>query len=358
MLMKIALSIFLAITLSIVTLPPIMVSSQYDVDEVQIISSTLLECPQFGFVVTEKVNEHYQVIRTFERNENIAQPFGHRDEIAEAKAILRLMGMDELFINHKPLSQLLAFANSPRLQTTGTYSRVDAYGNQTVIAPSVAHHEAELIQQARDVYGCLCCFGWTQNDIMFMNLGVAPAWGDYHPGRPGEIGWFAFSSSVSWLTTPFWRLTDSLGIVASYITTSPVDAVGIFSYVEEHLFFSRDVVQEITPTGRSALGRYGGRAISFRLPARIDPYEWVDFTEFRAHISFWGRIGPIHQCRPFAAIASYYHTAFRLGFEDITVSVDSGGVSASIGVSFMLSNQTKSHIELVLSYTAPNCQYC
>jgi len=364
MLNKKHLSIWLAVVLILGTVFPVAAQTR---DEVAIISSRVVKCAHTGSFISEQVDEHHRVIRTFERAGNIHKR-GFTDAHAEARATLLMLGMRPYNIGRLSPEQLEFIASSPRIQAIASYTKTDTYGNTIFVEPTAAYAAAErankaelealdyLLQQSSSPDALVdnqpLTVGYFNDGIMsLIHIAVASA---SDPAR------YTFITDALWLQMPWSRRTDSVGSVASSIAVDFSSMGGWYSYQRRSVvganityhFYSRTAT-----TQHRISGAWQGTAAIVNMPLDTTVTRPIFVMHRHSNLNavnvFEGLMVHPQLITNFNSIGAHYHSGFGIGAITpiVSISFGVGGVAASIGLAPTWHVvTTRRHVPLLLTY--------
>jgi len=348
----------------------IFVLAESNMDSIKIISYNTIECPTFGFIIVEEIDEYNRISRTFERGEG--NQLGARtcvSSLQETKALLLALGMDEYFINRLSDEELNAFVTTPHININVSYSMVDALGNKTYIAPSMAYAYADAARE--EVSPANFSFengiqpmNTTSNGVMRLSHITSRA-SRYRDG----VFWAGhnFITQTHWLVSPSFdrNVQDSIGSTAMNIT--PCTQVHSWlSYTMVRRIVDRNTGLDVSrsyldywrmlqgDTHRLINGSWQGMVLLFTLPEDVvilnSPWPHMStvyqFFDFRISMTYFAYMQFQNIQQSFASIGAYYHNTRKFGLfiGSPTLSISPGsGVSASIGLRFSGANTTQTH---------------
>ncbi len=286
--------------------------------------------------------------RTIRKYEKHGTQVSHK----ETKELLKDLGMRDHFIGNLSQESLTMYAQAESITSIVTYTRTDETGNVEVIDQQTALDAAttysvgdNLINQeigGLDGAGGNVVFGDFEDSYMEMCLMIVYM-GD---------GLYHFSVDAIWLTTPFFRGWDSIGISATHINVENATRSGWFKYesVNTRTYFGTSETTETTNVitfssdennrGKSGYisncsnGTWNGSGAIFSLPIDMNyigefSSEQTRHRNFSAHFEFDGTVDLPLQVINFSAVASYDHATLNLSIAP-SVSIGASGIEAVV----------------------------
>lgn len=289
------------------------------------------------FSAIEYTDDNHQIVRIYSQIPTLSTTCYRLSEQVNhhtTRTILAQLGMDEFFINQLTDEQLDEYANAKSFVSISSYIKTDAEGNISYVSKSDATNSAYAINDRIDQIifdgnGDLDSASASYSDEYLHIYLLIIYKGD---------GTYKFSTDAEWLTLPYFRGNDSLGICAQDIsiinssrsgwisTTCEYDTMlGSSSETQKNTFTASDM-QNVTN------GVWDGSAALFNLPNNFVDVEFQQiYSEIKVHYEFNARVRYPSLESYFNASATYSHTELGLAFSP-SVSIDSNGPSASIGI--------------------------
>ena len=220
---------FISLILSLLMLFAMSVTA-FAVESETVGSTKIVESNGYTFTINERIDEKHQKIRTYSNNHTKSRS---AKSVAETKALLIALGMDEDNVNNLSSETLQEFANGTQITVSTSYSKTDKNNNVTYLNENTALQEASQLKE--------------QQDEIKLNraLGISLATDD-EPDYEDEFadsymkvtyavtyngaGSFLYSVDREWLTMPFFRGFDSLGSCAMNGTVTNSTRSGNYSY--------------------------------------------------------------------------------------------------------------------------------
>ena len=298
-------------------------------------SNAIHTIDEFG--VIEYTDDNHQIIRIYSQTPALSTTCYRLNEQVNhhtTRTILAQLGMDEFFINQLTDEQLDEYANAKSFVGISSYIKTDVDGNISYVSKSDAIKSAYAINNNFD-------------QIIFDGDGhldsASASFSDEYLHIYLLIiykgnGTYKFSTDAEWLTLPYFRGNDSLGICAQNIsiinssrsgwisTTCEYDTrLGSSSETQKNTFTASDM-QNVTN------GVWDGSAALFNLPNNFIDVEFQQiYSEIKTHYEFNARVQYPSLESYFNASATYSHSELGLAFSP-SISIDSNGPSASIGI--------------------------
>jgi len=247
--------------------------------------TTLIEVDEFSFDITEHVDEHRRLTRTFERD---FVPISRSTDYGFANALLLALGFNLEIIDMIPSEALAAIATTTFATSAILYSVGDEYGSHRYISPNFV--DGGIIQVHHGAF------------------------------RVGNSRTYLFVTSGHWLAMPNQRGTGSIGQLASNISVnSSTISVSASKY---HPNFGRMSVPIVGWT-EDLCGNREGASGAFTLPPR-------NFYGFQAIITFEGTLrGSGTDNYPMNTAGTYSHQVLNVNW-----GVGMGARGFLIGVDF------------------------
>lgn len=306
---------------------------------------------EYGFEYIEylKDNKTIRVYTKEENNKTVLKLSNFKSNNRMIKEVLKDLGMGENFIDKTNEEKLSDYALADSIVGISSYIKINEDGLKTVVSEEEAIENSKKINNSRAVI-ITPVPGFPEepeeeryverydDEYMHMYLLIVHLEGER----------YSFSLDIDWLTSPFFRFEDSIGICAEEITVINSTKSGYFSYGCMTIntitgattnTFSDSIDLEFQSVTNS---RWAGAAGSFNLPLDIayDNYS-VQYFNMIAHCEFEANIAHPTLATYFNVIGTYDHTVLSLPF-DATISFGYNNISAGIGFSPMIGVERRS----------------
>lgn len=158
---------------------------------------------------------------------------------------------------------------------------------------------------------------------------------------------------AEWLTMPIIRSYDSVGACGQYLNYLPGTEECEISYDKKELiggYVYDDTIEKTIDNFKPAsVEGWAGTSVVFKLPVDITSSDYsILYSNYSVLFSYEGKVTEPDQRLNFNTIGSYMHSTIGLVFEP-SVSIDTSGVDAGIGISVVAFKDTMS-VWLALSY--------
>lgn len=294
---------------------------------------------EYDFAVSER-SDGFQIVRTYENEKSASaasacalqadSPNNEENTNEKVKAILRSIGMEPAFIDELTQGDLQDYANSERIVGVITYSKADANGNVVTVPADEGMEAMGYTKPSHDNFeGGGIAYSETFEDSYMRLILVVSVEGN---------GLYKFSVDATWLTTPIWRVKDSLGACAQNIAIINDTRSGWYTYDYTQFtplnYYNRSGKDMPIYIDTVANGNWDGSAAVFDLKNDVPDLNQsgnsITYFNHKMHYQFKAYVAYPESETYFNATATYYHTKINF-FSDFSLQISTAGPSVSIG---------------------------
>ena len=285
---------------------------------------------EYAFVYMEYTDSSNRIIRsysslpdhnprTFSRAVSVdaSQPSDKR-----TKAILTSLGMSPDFVNELSAEDLEVYATSPQITSIVSYTKTDGQGNVTpvteeeAIAVTSIDPGFENITHPGDGAGNPA-FSTVEEDTYMKIVFIVTELGD---------GRYKFSVDAEWLTMPYFRFLDCIGIAVQHSSVSYGSLYGWYKYSWRTTTYFESTTNNLTQVfsdsdfAQPSPSAWDGGAATFQLPVDYsDEYSAITNYDFKVHFELEATV--VHPAieTVFNATATYDHSIVS---PDIDLSIN------------------------------------
>lgn len=346
----------IALILSFSLTLPSLATNSYSITDST--TEKAIEINGYNFTISEKSNPSYATIRTYTSPKTKTVR-----SIDETKALLAALGLDEHIIENLSLDDLQLYATSEQIFVSSSYSKCNSVTNETTYLPEeIALSAAEDLTIRQEEY----YDNYANNpESNIMPCGNKPNTSNV----PGEFldsymkitqivshqgsGNLLFRVNAKWLTLPWFRGYDSLGVSAMDCVLATNSGKCKFTYTEAAIVAGYDTIyrtKEQTSSGSQLpiINSSGWCASAgvFHLPSDdlntdvgMTSYK---YSNFEVELTYSGRIASPSEPRSFYVLATYDHSVLNLSVGVPSIGINTKGeLSGSVGISFSRSCDTR-----------------
>lgn len=315
------------------------------------INSLAAETQNDSFGITTTIGENHEIVREYnnayigDRGRAYNIDSSEDGDFTEVKSLLAELGMEQYAIDNLSDEDLYKYANSKKIVSTVSYSKVNENAETVYLSENVALTEASIIEKAQveNIYnaanGIQTSDQNTYEDsymrVFFMTT--------YH-----WDGSYTFSTDARWLTMPTFRWKDAIGASAQHCTVSPTTRSGYVEYdrwllgtgvdttTSHHSVLSSSLFEEVSD------GTFYGSGAVIDLPfdALNTGSTSMYYLNYKAHYQYDGHVLDPATAHYFNAVGSYSHSKANLSISP-SLSIGADGVAGAIGISFGLAQDVR-----------------
>lgn len=306
-------------------------------------TSTVIYNDEFNFQLVETVDENNRIIRTYHKDEqpqtqstySLRSVGNDTDNYERTKALLSDLGMGDAFISELSDEQLEEYAASESMTGIVSYTKSDIEGNVTYVS-----------EEEASVCGGPSTGG--NQDIMDGGDGGSNVYTDevvdsymrlYYMVIYLTEAEYKHTVTAEWLTMPFWRSYDSLGVCSNGLTVEMDSRYGwasydytvetLFSSETENIktyFSSSDFQQPIN-------GDWHGAGVVFNLPETIPSDGYTEYiTNYKVYFEYKSLVRYPTLETYIETNACYEHSKATVVLSP-SLEINSEEVGVSIGIS-------------------------
>lgn len=314
--------------------------------------------------ITEYTDSSNRVIRTYTKGTNTMATMN------DVESTMLGLGMTEREIQRLTLEEKEVFANSSSIFSISSYIKTEEDGISYLVSEDVAMKEsAEQQKQVRETYEELLSRAASNDpyedydsyedfDVSdmyptntYINIWVGVA---HMGGRT-----YLFTINTRWLSMPYERKTDAVGVISQEISVNPDSWYGYYEFKTEYSGTSGSIpsYEEFFDSDVSNVnnGTFSGCGVDFELPK--DALQsgitgsYVIQSDFYVHFSFTADIRDYLFPKVFSVIGSYVHTTTNMSGEatlGISVGADMEQIGLSVDATIGFANDVKQESRSVL----------
>ena len=297
----------------------------------------------YVFDITERVDENYQIIRTYQRPEPAShQTASLSDELDEIRAMLVALGLDEDDVSMLPDSALQEYVGYSEVTMTTQYLKVAENGVTTPVPEAVALSESARISANRAGRAPSDIVPYSDQDYYDEDGYLRLTHGATRVSEGND--YYVFTTDALWLTMPFWRGTDTIGSCANYFAVIENTAYGMYNYEVYNVntgaaggtYIRNEVGDLININDDLVITGWAGAGASFILPA--DLHLANQARNYHVYFHFRAAISETEQEIWTNSLGSYSHMYDELQIEFPDLSIDITG-DISLGGSISVSTE-------------------
>lgn len=347
---------FLAITIALIlsfslTLPSLATNPYSSIEKD-------IEVNGYNFTISETSAPSYMVTRTYTSPKTRAVR-----TIDETKALLAALGLEARIIESLSPDELQLYATSEQIFVSNSYSKSDAVTNETTYLPKeVALSSAEELTIQQEEYYDNYLNNPTSDITPYGNM-------PNNSNVPGEFkdsymqitnvvshqggGSLYFHANAKWLTLPWFRGYDSLGVSAMDCSLTTNSGNCTFKYTEADIVAGYDTIyrnkkQVSSGSQLQVINDSGwcGSAGMFYLPSDdlntdIGATSYK-YSNFEVDLTYSGHIASPSEPRYYFVLMTYDHSIFNVNLGAPTIGINNKGeLSGSIGISISRNCDTR-----------------
>ena len=302
---------------------------------------------EYAFTYTEYTDTDNSIIRTYSKQDSPAiSTFARvasnhntddaKTEQERTKAVLTSLGMSQAFVNELSEEDLDEYANSPQITSVVSYTKTDEDGNVT----NVPEDEALAVTSVDPEFsfgndegggGGYPSHTTTEIDTYMKMVFIVTELGG---------GRYKYSVDAEWLTMPYWRLRDCIGIAVQNSSVSYGSFAGWCSYTTTYSYIlgtleTENIYYDFTddyfaePTSSS----WDGGAATFGLPANeTNDVVSIVHSKFKVHFECEATVVHPQLTTVFNTTASYDHSIVTLDWDlGVDLAAQEGMMSCVLG---------------------------
>ena len=347
---------FLAITIALIlsfslTLPSLATNPYSSIEKD-------IEVNGYNFTISETSAPSYMVTRTYTSPKTRAVR-----TIDETKALLAALGLEARIIESLSPDELQLYATSEQIFVSNSYSKSDAVTNETTYLPKeVALSSAEELTIQQEEYYDNYLNNPTSDITPYGNM-------PNNSNVPGEFkdsymqitnvvshqggGSLYFHANAKWLTLPWFRGYDSMGVSAMDCSLTTNSGNCTFKYTEADIVAGYDTIyrnkkQVSSGSQLQVINDSGwcGSAGMFYLPSDdlntdIGATSYK-YSNFEVDLTYSGHIASPSEPRYYFVLMTYDHSIFNVNLGAPTIGINNKGeLSGSIGISISRNCDTR-----------------
>ena len=338
------LSIAIALILLFSLTLPSFATNSYSLTEKDV------EINGYNFTISEKSDPSYIITSTY-----ISPKTRTIRSIDETKALLVALGVEERIIENLSLDDLQLYATSEQIYVSNSYSKSNAVTNETTYLPKeTALSAAEDLTIQQEEYYDNYINNPTSNIMPYSSM-------PNYSNVPGEFldsymqitqvvshqgnGNLSFRVNAKWLSLPWFRGYDSLGISAMDCVLTTNSGKCKFTCTEADILTGYETIyrtiEETSSGSKLPVINSSGWCASagvFHLPSddlntEIGATSYK-YSNFEVELTYAGRIASPSEPRSYYVLATYDHSVLNLDFSAPTIGINTDGeLSGSVGIS-------------------------
>lgn len=256
------------------------------------------------FCIVESIDTDGRTVRTYSADEQHdgTTALTAENDYADVRALLLELGMNQEFVDSQTDEELRFYSTCVEISCSTEYYRTDEDGNTAYVDKNTALAAVEEVSALGRNASRATTASYVEVDTFAAHQGS---------------GRYMLTVTADWLTTPFLRAGEAIGVCASSMAIETSGMSGYYSYdvvqtVNGVVTTSNDVRASLSSSAEFAsVEGWAGGGAAFTFPEDIGVTGGsLTYSDFRAYFSCFGNVTNPTLATNFNVIGSYSHATF------------------------------------------------